>query len=687
MHWYQKSHFRNLVDMHIPSGIGNLENFDAQRYACLMEKAGVDEAYVYASNCLGLCLYPSKVGYRHSITEKRDLFGETVAALRKKGIGVVGYLNSWSTEAALMHPDWRVREMGKPEEPVGRFGVCCLNSPYRDYFLALVEEMVSTYDMDGLWVDMIGFYTSACTCEHCRKRYREATGFEIPETVDWTDENYLRYLRFKCDTVSSYARQIAETARKARPGISVSLQCAYWKNPLYNGMDDAYFAAMDYVSGDFYGDKDWCDVVCRVLYSLTQNKPFEYMISRAPDLNWHTCVKKDSEILLQACTSLLCGGSFLFIDAIDPDGGMNEKLYEKMGALKKRMEPFFAHADCEDEMLRDVAVYINFDSFMSRDSNGKPSSALLEYGNGMAQRLPWINQALMHAHIDYAVLTHKNLDELNQYKVLVLPSLERMSQEECERIRCYVKDGGTVYASGLSSSLSTDGAVADRFMLADVFGAEFEKFVDRKPVYISPVKEMEPLFAPFTFRYPPMVQECIPVVSAAAGAEVAGTITYPFTDERNGERFSSAISNPPAEYTQLPGLIFNSYGKGCCCYSAAQLESCQEFSAREIFARIVEKLAEKNGGLTFSTEEGEHLEHVLKRRHSGNGYKISLLNNQSIDRPVPMRDVAFTLRMEQTPVRVYSVSGTPVTWTRKDDRIHFLLSELPLYDEILLELS
>lgn len=255
MHWYQKSHFRNLVDMHIPSGIGNLENFDAQQYACLMEKAGVDEAYVYASNCLGLWSVSLKGGIQTLDYRKARSFGETVAALRKKGIGVVGYLNSWSTEAALMHPDWRVREMGKPEEPVGRFGVCCLNSPYRDYFLALVEEMVSTYDMDGLWVDMIGFYTSACTCEHCRKRYREATGFEIPETIDWTDENYLRYLRFKCDTVSSYARQIAETARRARPGISVSLQCAYWKNPLYNGMDDAYFAAMDYVSGDFTGTR------------------------------------------------------------------------------------------------------------------------------------------------------------------------------------------------------------------------------------------------------------------------------------------------------------------------------------------------------------------------------------------------------------------------------------------------
>ena len=49
--WYRESYFRNLVDMHIPSGEGNLENFDAEKYADCMELAGVDTAYVYASNC------------------------------------------------------------------------------------------------------------------------------------------------------------------------------------------------------------------------------------------------------------------------------------------------------------------------------------------------------------------------------------------------------------------------------------------------------------------------------------------------------------------------------------------------------------------------------------------------------------------------------------------------------------
>ena len=60
--WYQKNYFRCLVDMHIPNGEGNLEDFDAEAYADNMQKAGVETAYVYASNCLGLCLYPSEIG-------------------------------------------------------------------------------------------------------------------------------------------------------------------------------------------------------------------------------------------------------------------------------------------------------------------------------------------------------------------------------------------------------------------------------------------------------------------------------------------------------------------------------------------------------------------------------------------------------------------------------------------------
>ena len=170
MQWYKRSLFRNLVDMHIPSGDGNLEHFDAEEYGRCMETAGVDAVYVAASNCLGLCLYPTKVGYRHSVSEKRDLLEERISALRKRGISVVAYMNSWSTEAAKQHPQWQIRSSdGKAQGETSRFGTCCLNSPYRDLIRGMVEEVVSSYDIDGLWLDMVGFFASDCTCRWCRE--------------------------------------------------------------------------------------------------------------------------------------------------------------------------------------------------------------------------------------------------------------------------------------------------------------------------------------------------------------------------------------------------------------------------------------------------------------------------------------------------------------------------------------
>ena len=241
MPWYKRSMFRNLVDMHIPSGEGYLEQFDPEQYADCMETAGVDTAYVYASNCLGLCLYPTKLGYRHSIAEKRDIFGETVKALRKRNIGVVGYLNSWNTEASRQHPDWQIRSSdGKARGEYSRFGTCCLNSPYRQFFLNMVREMVSSYEIDGFWVDMIGFMSPDCTCKYCREKYKTETGNELPTTIEWKDPNFIRYVQFKFDTVTSYAQEVSATARAARPGISISFQCAGWNRTLDYGLHDAY---------------------------------------------------------------------------------------------------------------------------------------------------------------------------------------------------------------------------------------------------------------------------------------------------------------------------------------------------------------------------------------------------------------------------------------------------------------
>ena len=76
--WYQTELIRSLVDMHIPDGDGYLDRFDPKVYAENVKRSGATVAYIYSSNSLGLCFYPTKVGIRHQAAE-RDIFGQTVA--------------------------------------------------------------------------------------------------------------------------------------------------------------------------------------------------------------------------------------------------------------------------------------------------------------------------------------------------------------------------------------------------------------------------------------------------------------------------------------------------------------------------------------------------------------------------------------------------------------------------------
>ena len=59
-------------------------------------------------------------------------------------------------------------------------------------------------------------------------------------------------------------------------------------------------------------------------------------------------IKDINEILLQAYTAFLCGGSFLFIDAIDPDGGLNVELYKMMAEVKRELETIIVKGRSSD---------------------------------------------------------------------------------------------------------------------------------------------------------------------------------------------------------------------------------------------------------------------------------------------------------------------------------------------------
>ena len=133
--WYKTAYRRNVIDMHITDWDDRfLSEFDPKTYVDMLVLSKVKSAVVYAHSHVGLCHFPTEVGYTHKGLKGRNILGEVIDLCHQNGIGVVLYYSAiFDTWAYRNHPDWRIIDLnGKETARQSRTGVCCPNSPYRD---------------------------------------------------------------------------------------------------------------------------------------------------------------------------------------------------------------------------------------------------------------------------------------------------------------------------------------------------------------------------------------------------------------------------------------------------------------------------------------------------------------------------------------------------------------------------
>ena len=660
--WIKRDFFRTLVDQHIPNIEGAFEQFDADAYADNMKKTGATASYVAAASCLGLCTFPTNVGLRHNITKTRDIFGETVNACRARGLDVIGYMNSWGSFVCDAHPDWNVRDSkGNAMRDNTRYGNPCVNNEeFRKFICGIAAEIVGNYDVQALWIDMTGIWMPVCFCNSCKKKYFEKTGRELPTVVDLNDPTFMAYFKFKRECVAEYQRCIRETALAIKPNITVTFQSALIKNPFFYGQGAEFCAECDYLSGDFHADLGLYDgnVIARMYQKLTNNLPYEYMIGRcAGTLEYHTMYKPFGEMIMTGFSALMNQGAFMLIDAIDPAGTLNADYYERVCVVTKTLAPYIPYINYEDKAKREVAVYFNFEACAEHEQNGLPIDKMKS--RTLFKRCGKIDKALGRAHLDYDVITKKNLAELGNYKVLVLSSLEALSQKEVDAIREYVRNGGCVYASGYTSIRDDEGNYKNDFMLADVFGIKYEGVFDQDPCYISPTDAEPSLFGIYTAKYPHMLKERFLKATATSGRTLA-TVTLPYSIPQDYTNFAAAISDPPVNWTDYVAVQENTFGKGRAIWVAGKPEDNEVHDNAKLFADLVLHLL---GTPALVTDAPECVRHSVYQ--SGDVQKLYLLNQQLVYPPITIRDMTVTLNMGDKKVEsVTSATGEAINWAQ-----------------------
>jgi hypothetical protein len=152
--------------------------------------------------------YPSRFPLHHraEFLGDRDLFGELTKAAHDDGLFVLARMDSNRTAADFFqaHPDWFARDRdGQPYRAADKY-IACINSPYYDEYLPdVLREIVERSRPDGFtdnsWAGM--GRENICFCANCDRTFRAKTGKALPRDADWNDPVYREWIMW------NYARR------------------------------------------------------------------------------------------------------------------------------------------------------------------------------------------------------------------------------------------------------------------------------------------------------------------------------------------------------------------------------------------------------------------------------------------------------------------------------------------------
>lgn len=648
--WYKKAYRRNVVDMHIPDWSKEfLSKFDPWSYVRLLKLSQAQSAVVYLHSHAGLCYYPTKVGKMHEGLNGRNIFKEVLDECHRNDIAVVAYFSLiYDCWAYDNHPDWRIiRPDGKEAAIDNRYGVCCPNAPgYRKYVAACIREICSNYDIEGIRFDMT-FWPQVCYCPNCQRRFEEEVGGEIPRIIDWTDPKWVSFQRKREEWLCEFAALATSTVKQCNPEVSVEHQSSTYPSNWRFGVSHELAEENDFLQGDFYGDALQGSFVRKLFYNLTKNRPYGFETSFNVSLRNHTAKKSKDLLANKVYACLGDGGAFVFIDAIDPVGTLNESVYRRMNGVfdeAKKYEQFIGGKMCQD-----IAIYLSTESKCDFADNGKAITA-----GSLSHRIPHVDgcvnvcKTLIDNHIPFGVITKRNLADLSRHKVIVLPNVLMMDQEEIEAFRDYVVSGGSLYASKYTSLVTKAGLKMDDFLLGDVFGVSYLGQTKESFTYMAPTGDGN-LFPDYSWEYPLGIPGPQLKLEAAPSTKVLAQVVLPYTDPSDPKKFASIHSNPPGRYTDYPAIVFNKYGSGKVIYAAADLENYD--THRDSFMKLIDMLLPEPP--TFQVDAPKSVEATMFHQQAEGRSILNLVNFQKELPNIPIDGIRVRVRMDgPVPKRV-----------------------------------
>ncbi|MDX2185410.1 MAG: alpha-amylase family protein [Opitutaceae bacterium] len=425
------------LDFHTSPFIpGVASEFDPEDFARTMEDARVDSVTVFARCHHGMCYYPSKVATVHPHLGGRDLLGEMIEALHRRGIRCPVYTTvAWDEDVARRHPEWRMMHQDgtfarssnadptRKAHPGGWHYNDFTHPEYQDFLEAHTRELCERYDVDGIFYDIV-FYPPNAHHSAASLDFRRKRGFQANDCDT--------FQRFQSAAQAEFASKFARILRGLSPAASVFFNSNF---DLYiDGIGGRARAAncshveIESLPSGFWG---YFHFPRLARGAGRWSKPWLGMTGRFQKM-WGDFggIKPQPALEFECFRSQALGGANSIGDQLPPRGKLDAAAYKLIGAVYtqcEEAEPFYS----ESVPVEQVGVLTANHADANPDSSGRSDEGVI--------------QMLEESHYDATLLDEH--EDLQRFSLLILPDETVVSPRLAERLKAFYEAGGKLILS------------------------------------------------------------------------------------------------------------------------------------------------------------------------------------------------------------------------------------------------
>jgi hypothetical protein len=200
---------------------------------------------------------------------------------------------------------WAINEKGEQVEAASWFmGVCPTEPGFREYRFGQLRQLLSEYDVDGVWMDYVHWHAQfeepepilpeTCFCDHCISSFSKDKRIEIPSgnkqqkaawilnnrDTDWRD--------WRCEVIYDWSVQMRAILDEVKPGTLLGIYHCPWTDEEFDG------ARRRILGLDYDLLRDVFDVFSPMVYHARMGRAPEWV---QENIEWHSNrlnIKKDT---------------------------------------------------------------------------------------------------------------------------------------------------------------------------------------------------------------------------------------------------------------------------------------------------------------------------------------------------------------------------------------------------------